>query len=179
MAIWSRKFILSSIAPLLLIGCAAGLRKTDDATAIGSERNPVRVVALEVTGSADSMHSADWEVFKALWRNTMKSDLSLLGRPFAVEEADTRTSMGPETLVVVDIENYRHRSSVAWYGLGAMSANAFVQGRVSVRDLRTGEARPVLEFDTLSNKWQSATYATTNDQVNAICREIIASLSKG
>jgi hypothetical protein len=64
------------------------------------------------------------------------------------------------------------------YGFGVMTGNAFVQARVSFRDLKTGDSWGERSYDTSSTAWQGVFSAMTDKQVRAICKEIVADLSK-
>jgi len=159
-------------------GCAASVKKADNAAPIKVGSDATKMLILNMTGSKDSTESTDWEPSKGLWRQALKEDAAAIGAPFSVQEGEPKSTGNPGTLLVVDVADFRYLSTGARYGFGVMTGNAFVNARVSFRDLKTGQSRGEQNYDTSSTAWQGAFSAMTEKQVRAICKEIIADLSK-
>jgi hypothetical protein len=58
-----------------------------------------------------------------------------------------------------------------------MTGNAFVNAKVSFRDLNTGQVWGERHYDTSSTAWQGVFSAMTDKQVKAIGKEIVTTLS--
>lgn len=174
-----RKYAAWALVGLLLGGCAVTVKKDNPSTAgirVGSDA--AKSLVLNMTGSKDSTESTDWEPFKGIWRQAMKEETAAIGAGFAAQEGDPKSTGEPGTLLVVDVADFRLLSAAARYGLGIMIGNAFVVARVSFRDLKTGETWGEQNYDTTSTAWQGIFSPMTEKQVRAICKQIVADLSK-
>jgi hypothetical protein len=173
----NKKYVLLIIAAFALGGCAASVKKGDNAAPIKVGTDASKMLVLNMTGSKDSTTSSDWEPFKGLWRQALKEDMTAIGAPFSAQEGEPKSIGEPGTLLVVDIDDFRYLSAGMRYGFGVMTGNAFVNARVSFRDLKTGEVWGEQKFDTSSTAWQGIFSAMTEKQVRAICKEIVGNLS--
>jgi hypothetical protein len=173
----NRKYFLLIIAAFALGGCAASVKKGDNAAPIKVGTDASKMLVLNMTGSKDSTTSGDWEPFKGLWRQALKEDMAAIGTPFSAQEGEPRSTGEPGTLLVVDIADFRYLSTGMRYGFGVMTGNAFVNASVSFRDLKTGEVWGEQKYDTSSTAWQGIFSAMTDKQVRAICKEIIGNLA--
>jgi hypothetical protein len=173
----NKKYFLLIIAVFSLGGCAAGVKKGDNAVPIKVGTDASKMLVLNMTGSKDSTTSKDWEPFMGLWRQALKEDMASMGAPFSAQEGEPKSTGEPGTLLVVDITDFRYLSAGARYGFGIMTGNAFVNARVSFRDLKTGEVWGEQKYDTSSTAWQGVFSAMTDKQVRAICKEIVGNLA--
>ncbi len=173
-----RKYLLLAIVSVALTGCAAHLKKGDKTTTVKVGDDATKMLVLNMIGGRDATDSTDWEPFKGLWRQALKEDATALGAPFVPQEGEPRSTGEPGTLLVVDVADFRFLTASARYGLGIMIGNAFVQAKVSFRDLKTGEVWGEQSYDTSSTAWEGIFSAMTDKQVRAICKEITAELSK-
>jgi hypothetical protein len=173
-----QKYALMAIAGIALCGCAATVKRDDASASIKVGSDAAKSVVLNMTGSADSTESKDWEPFKGLWRQALKEETAAMGASFTAQEGDAKSTGEPGTLLVVDIADYRYLSTGMRYGFGVMTGNAYVIARVSFRDLKTGESWGERNYDTSSTAWQGIFSAMTDKQVHAICKQIVADLSQ-
>ena len=173
-----RTYILLAMVGIALTGCAATVKKADNATPVKVGAGATKMLVLNMTGSKDSTESTDWEPFKGLWRQALKEDAVTLGAPFSAQEGEPQSTGQAGTLIVVDVADFRYLSTGMRYGFGIMTGNAYVQAKVSFRDLKTGETWDERHYDTTSTAWQGIFSAMTEKQVRAICKEIVADLSK-
>jgi len=102
-----------------------------------------------------------------------KEDATALGAPFVPQEGEPRSTGEPGTLLVVDVADFRFLTASARYGLGIMIGNAFVQAKVSFRDLKTGEVWGEQSYDTSSTAWEGIFSAMTDKQVRAFVRRLL------
>jgi hypothetical protein len=92
-------------------------------------------------------------------------------------EGEPKATGEPGTLLVVDVADFRLLTASARVGLGVMTGNAYVQAKVSFRDLKTGDTWGEQKYDTTSTAWQGVFSPMTEKQVRAICKEITSELT--
>jgi hypothetical protein len=173
----NKKCILVALAAIALGGCAASVKKGDNAAPVKVGADASKRLILNMTGSKDSTTSSDWEPFKGLWRQALQEDMAANGAPFSAQEGEPKSTGEPGTLLVVDIVDFRYLTAAVRFGFGVMTGNAFVNARVSFRDLKTGEVWGEQRYDTSSTAWEGIFSAMTEKQVRAICKEIVGNLS--
>ncbi|HEX3374787.1 MAG TPA: hypothetical protein VHS13_11310 [Edaphobacter sp.] len=166
-------FVLS----VLLVGCAATVKKTGDAAPIKVGASATKSIVLSMTGDKDATDSKDWEPFKGLWREAMKEEAAGIGATFTALDGEPKPTGTDGTLLAVNIADFRLVSAGARYGFGVMTGNAFVNAQVAFRDLNTGEVWGERHYDTSSTAWQGVFSPMTDKQVRAICKEIATTLS--
>jgi hypothetical protein len=173
-----RKYVVLAIVGFALGGCAASVKKAESSAPFKVGANAGSALVLNMTGSKDSTDSSDWEPFKGLWRQAFKEDTAATGASFASQEGEPKPTGEAGTLLVIDVADFRYLSAGMRYGFGIMTGNAFVNARVSFRDLKTGEVWGEREYDTTSTAWEGVFSAMTEKQVRAICKDIVTELSK-
>ena len=171
------KITIALMLTALLGGCAATVKKSDDAKPVKVGANATRAIVLNMTGGRDATDSKDWEAFKGIWREALQEEASAAGSTFAAQEGAAKPTGAPGTLLAVNVADFRYISTGARVGLGIMTGNAFVNAEVSFRDLNTGEVWGERHYDTSSSAWQGVFAPMTDKQVHAICKEIVATLS--
>jgi hypothetical protein len=62
--------------------------------------------------------------------------------------------------------------------LGVMTGNAYINARVTFRDLKSGDVRTSETYDTKSSAWGGVFAAMTTKQVDAMCHEIVAEIAR-
>jgi hypothetical protein len=162
---------------LLLTGCAANVRRSSDGHApLAIPGASTKRIVMNVTGSDISTSSTDWEQFKGEWWAAMKAVTSEVGLSYSArDEAPIRHSESG-TLVVVYIDDYRYLSPGARYGFGIMTGNAYIESKVSFRDLQTGEPYGERSYNTSSTAWEGVFSAMTEKQVRAVCEAIVGEI---
>ena len=81
-------FVLS----VLLVGCAATVKKTGEAAPIKVGASATKSIVLSITGDKDATDSKDWEPFKGLWREAMKEEADGIGASFTAEDGAPSTT---------------------------------------------------------------------------------------
>ena len=176
MGIVSRICIAMTLT-VLLGGCAATVKKSDDVKPLKVGANATRTIVLNMVGEKDATDSKDWEPFKGIWREALQEEASAVGATVSAQEGGPKPTGTPGTLLAVDVVDFRYVSTGARIGFGMMTGNAFVNAQVSFRDLNTGEVWGERHYDTTSSAWQGVFAPMTDKQVHAICKEIVATLS--
>jgi hypothetical protein len=105
-------FVLS----VLLVGCAATVKKTGDAAPIKVGASATKSIVLSMTGDKDATDSKDWEPFKGLWREAMKEEAAGIGATFTALDGEPKPTGTPGTLLAVNIADFRLVSAGARYG---------------------------------------------------------------
>ncbi len=154
---------LAVILTALLGGCAATVKKADDAAPLKVGPDATKSIVLTLKGEKDATDDKDWESFKEIWREAMREEVAGIGATFTAQEGEPKPSGASGTLLAV--------------GLGIMTGNAFVNADVSFRDLSTGQVWGERHYDTTSSAWQGVFAPMTDKQVHAICKEIVSTLS--
>jgi hypothetical protein len=168
---------IAMMLTVLLGGCAATVKKSDDVKPVRVGANATKAIVLNMVGEKDATDSKDWESFKGVWRDALQEEASPLGVTVSAQEGQPKPTGAPGTLLAVDVVDFRYVSTGARIGFGIMTGNAFVNAQVSFRDLNTGEVWGERHYDTASSAWQGVFAPMTDKQVHAICKEIVATLS--
>lgn len=172
-----RQIVITTLCTALLGGCAATVKKSDDAIPVKVGASATKAIVLNMTGSKDATDSKDWEPFKGVWREAMQEEATAIGAAFSGQDGEPKPTGAPGTLLAVDIVDFRFLSTGARIAFGSMTGNAFVNAQVSYRDLGTGQVWGERHYDTSSSFWQGVAAPMTEKQVHAICKEIVATLS--
>ena len=169
------RHILTLSALLLLSGgCASTVQKSDESTPLAAAAaTSGKSIVLNMTGSTQATTAKDWSDFKGLWREPCAHESATLGDSFSVQEGDARPTGDAGTLVVVDVADYRYISTGARIMLGVMTGNAYINAKVSFRDLADGTVRSTKTYDTTSSAWGGVFSGMTTKQVAAMCHEIV------
>jgi hypothetical protein len=162
---------------VLLGGCAATVKKSDDVKPMKVGANATKSIVLNMTGGKDATDSKDWGSFKGVWRDALQEEAGAVGATVSTQEGEAKPTGAPGTLLAVNVADFRYVSTGARIGFGIMTGNAFVNAQVSFRDLNTGEVWGERHYDTASSAWQGVFAPMTDKQVHAICKEIVATLS--
>lgn len=168
---------LAMALTVMLGGCAATVKKGNDAAPVKIGANATKSIVLSMTGGKDATDSKDWEPFKGLWREALKEEATAAGATFAAQEGEPKPTGEAGTLLAVNVTDFRYLSTGARVAFGIMTGNAFVDANVSFRDLSTGEVWGERHYDTTSSTWQGVFSPMTDKQVHAICKEIVSTLS--
>lgn len=163
------------ILVLALVGCASTVQKSNESPAapVGTTTGAGKALVLDVTGSAVSTSAKDWNDFRALWPEACSQEATAVGAAFSLPDAVGSSTKSDGTLVVVDVEDYRYVSTGARIAFGVMTGNAFINAKVTFRDLKSGEVRATKSYDTTSTAWQGVFSGMTTKQVRAMCHEIV------
>ncbi len=78
--------------------------------------------------------------------------------------------------IKINVSNFRYITPGARYGAGIMVGNAWVNSSADFTDLKTGQLLGTRTYDTSSSAWEGVMSAMTQEQVEAIARQIIADI---
>ena len=173
------KRILALLAVgLALAGCASTVQKSDQSTPVSVGAAAGKSIVLNMTGSTVATTAEDWNDFKGLWREACRKDAAAAGAVFSMQEGEPKPTGDSGTLVVVDVADYRYISTGARIMLGVMTGNAYINARVTFRDLKSGDVRTSATYDTKSSAWGGVFAAMTTKQVSAMCHEIVGETAR-
>ncbi len=113
------------------------------------------------------MTAKDWNDFKGLWREACIQQSTGVGAVFTMQEGEPKPTGDAGTLVVVDVVDYHHRSTGARIMFGVMTGNAYINAKVTFRDLKSGDLRGSKAYDTKSS---ARSRANPEDRVVTIRR---------
>jgi hypothetical protein len=165
----------------LLGGCAAQLQTQNTPTAgqRTADSNIVvppasaRTIVLRMNGSSVATTASDWPRVQTEWREAMQ-DASKDADSTLVDETVKRSSTrGAGTVVDVYVEDFHFVAPGARYTLGIMTGNAFIQARVTFRDLQSGKVFGERNYNTSSSAWQGIFAPTSDKQARAIAADIV------
>jgi hypothetical protein len=159
-------------------GCASTVQKSDQSAPIPVGAEAGKSIVLNMTGSTVSTTAEDWNEFKGLWGDACRQETVAVGAVFLMQEGDAKPTGDAGTLVVVDVADYRYISTGARIMLGVMTGNAYINARVTFRDLKSGEVRASETYDTKSSAWGGVFAAMTTKQVRAMCHEIVGEIAR-
>jgi hypothetical protein len=159
-------------------GCASTVQKSDQSAPIPVGAEAGKSIVLNMTGSTVSTTAEDWNEFKGLWGDACRQETVAVGAAFSMQEGDAKPTGDAGTLVVVDVADYRYISTGARIMLGVMTGNAYINARVTFRDLKSGEVRASETYDTKSSAWGGVFAAMTTKQVRAMCHEIVGEIAR-
>jgi hypothetical protein len=170
---------------VLLSGCAANLQtqntaSTPDKTTQSSIVVPpssTHTIVLRMNGSTVATSASDWPRVQTEWREAMEGASQDASSSF-VDETIKRTSpRGAGTVVDVFVEDFHFVAPGARYTLGIMTGNAFIQARVTFRDLQSGKAFGERSYNTSSSAWQGIFAPTSDKQARAIAADIVKQIN--
>ena len=174
------------VAGLMLAGCASTPPKSASTAPAPGATTPVelasksirvpvesaRKVALTMTGSKAAVEAKDWAGFKEEWRATFADHAKDAGIAFVWQEGPTRSAGDAGTLVSVYVNDYRQVGIGARIFLGIMTGNAYIDAKVSLSNLSSGELFGDQVYNTSSSAWAGVFAKMTPQQVDAIASEV-------
>ena len=174
-----RGVLLFAIAAMLA-GCAATIKRDGPAQAL--TRLPVTATSrlvLNVDGSKESVGSSDWGGFKQEWQENFLEQARLAGIPFEMQDGAARPTGQPGTLLSVYVTDYRFIRPGTRYAVGILAGNAYIESKLTFRDLQSGATLGTQAANTSSSAWEGVFSAMTNRQVEAIAADVMKQLKAG
>jgi len=172
------QLILVSLVVMAAAGCASTVQKSGEGATVVVGAGAGTSIVLNMTGSTDSTTAKDWNDFKGLWRDACKQESAATGAAFLMQEGDPKPTGEPGTLVVVDVVDYHYVSTGARIAFGIMTGNAYINAKVTFRDLQTGDVRATKSYDTKSSAWQGVFAGMTTKQVQAMCHDLVGAIEQ-
>ena len=168
---------------LFFAGCAATVQPGSESRNNSVQQTSIRVpeessknIVLNVTGSSISTATSDWPRLQQEWHDAMGGAASDAKATFADESGKPDALGSTGTLVDVYINDFHFVSPGARYAFGIMTGNAFMDARVTFRDLRTGKTYGERYYNTSSSAWQGIFAAVTDKQTRAMAKQIVSQI---
>ena len=163
-----------AVAISLLSGCAASVKSG------GSPMLPIQATAkqnlrVNFEGNSKVQQNEDWPLLKQEWKEALHAEASAEGYRLAESQLlslDGKDGVG----IKINVSNFRYITPGARYGAGMMVGNAWVNSSADFLDLKTGRLIGTRTYDTSSSAWEGVMSAMTQEQVEAIARQIIADI---
>ncbi|CAE6906217.1 conserved exported protein of unknown function [Pseudomonas marincola] len=158
---------------LLMTGCAATVKKGQEASvALPDDARSNLVVNFQ--GTDRVLAHPDWGRLKTEWRGAMQSEASTAGYRVTEQAGTPRAEGKPGVLIVIDVSNFRYLTAGTRYAVGIMSGNAWIESKVNYSSLLTGANYGSRTYNTSSTAWEGVFSAMTEEQIQAISKEIVA-----
>jgi hypothetical protein len=166
---------------VLFGGCAATLQ-TQNATSSGDKTADTSIVVpaasthtivLRMNGSTVATTASDWPRVQTEWREALQDATTEASSTFVDETVKKTGKRGPGTVVDVYVDDFHFVAPGARYTLGIMTGNAFIQARVTFRDLQSGRVFGERNYNTSSSAWQGIFAPTSDKQARAIAADIV------
>lgn len=175
---------LAGIA-ILLSGCAATLQTQDAASPTAKTTQPgvvvpaasTHTIVLRMNGSSVATSASDWPRVQTEWREAMEGASTDVRSTFFDETVKSTARQGAGTVVEVYVEDFHFVAPGARYTLGIMTGNAFMQARVTFRDLQSGRVFGERNYNTSSSAWQGIFAPTSDKQARAIAADIVKQIN--
>ncbi|WP_156924631.1 hypothetical protein [Burkholderia sp. WSM2230] len=179
------QILIVSASTVLFGGCAATLQTQDHASSgeITSETRiavppaSAHTVVLRMTGSKVATGSSDWPRVQTEWREAMAGASNPAGLSFIDETAGSEIRSGAGTIVDVYVDDYHFVSQGARIAFGIMTGNAFMQAKVTFRDVQSGQVFGERSYNTKSSAWQGIFAPTTDRQTRAIVADVVKQIN--
>ena len=163
-----------AVAISLLSGCAASVKSG------GSPMLPIQATAkqnlrVNFEGNSKVQQNEDWPLLKQEWKEALHAEASAEGYRLAESQLlslDGKDGVG----IKINVSNFRYITPGARYGAGIMVGNAWVNSSADFTDLKTGQLLGTRTYDTSSSAWEGVMSAMTEEQVQAIAKQIISDI---
>lgn len=177
--------LLLTGSTILFGGCAASLQtqstapadqKTAD-TRIVVPPASTHTIVLRMSGSSVATTASDWPRVQTEWREAMQGASQEANSAFVDETVKRTQQRGGGTVVDVYVEDFHFVAPGARYTLGIMTGNAFIQARVTFRDLQSGRVFGERSYNTSSSAWQGIFAPTSDKQARAVAADIVQQIN--
>jgi hypothetical protein len=169
---------------IFFAGCAATIQPGGESKNSSAQQTSIRVpdessknIVLNVTGSSIATSGSDWPRLQQEWREAMGGAATDANATFADESGKPDALGSTGTLVDVYINDFHFVSPGARYAFGIMTGNAFIDARVTFRDLRTGKTYGERYYNTSSSAWQGIFAPVTYKQTRAMADQIVSQIN--
>ena len=169
-----RALIAASLLALLA-GCAATVKKGEGpelALPMESRSN----LAVNFQGTDRVLAHPDWSRFQGVWRSALQAESAAAGYRLIERSSQQTSKYDDAVLLDVYVSNFRYLTKGQRYGLGVMVGNAWVESRVAFVDMKSGQAYGSRTYNTSSSAWEGVLSAMTDEQLQAISKEIVAEI---
>jgi hypothetical protein len=163
---------------VLLAGCAATVKRPSSDVAMAPPPSASSKLVLNVSGTKSSVDSRDWTAFKQEWQENFLEQATIAGVPFEMQDGVPRAMGEDGTLLLVYVEDYRFLRPGTRYAIGVLGGNAYIESKLTFRNLKTGEVLGTRTANTSSSAWQGVFSAMTNKQVEAIAVDVFNEIKK-
>ena len=163
-----------AVAISLLSGCAASVKSGGTPT-LPIQEAAKRNLQVSYQGNSKVLQNEDWPLLKQDWHEALRAEASCAG--YCLAETRTIGPVGKDGVgIQVNVTNFRYLTPGARYGAGVMVGNAWINSSADFTDLKTGQLIGTRTYDTSSSAWEGVMSAMTEEQVQAIAKQIISDI---
>ena len=163
-----------AVAISLLSGCAASVKSGGTPT-LPIQEAAKRNLQVSYQGNSKVLQNEDWPLLKQDWHEALRAEASSAG--YSLAETRTIGPVGKDGVgIQVNVTNFRYLTPGARYGAGVMVGNAWINSSADFTDLKTGQLIGTRTYDTSSSAWEGVMSAMTEEQVQAIAKQIISDI---
>ena len=158
----------------MLSGCAASV-KSGGTEALAIQDSAKRNLVLNLQGTSKVQQNEDWPQLKQEWKEALQYEATQAG--YRLSDAQASSPSGQDGVgIKVNVTNFRYLTPGSRYGAGVMVGNAWINSSADFTDLKTGQLIGTRTYDTSSSAWEGVMSAMTQEQVEAIAKQIISDI---
>ena len=163
-----------ALAISMLSGCAASV-KSGGTQALTIQDSAKRNLVLSLQGTSKVQQNEDWPQLKQEWKEALQDEAAQAG--YRLSEGQASSPSGQDGVgIKVNVTNFRYLTPGSRYGAGVMVGNAWINSSADFTDLKTGQLIGTRTYDTTSSAWEGVMSAMTQEQVEAIAKQIISDI---
>lgn len=163
-----------AVAVSMLAGCAASV-KTGGSSSLAIQESAKQNLVVNFRGNDKVQQNHDWPTLKRDWSDALQVEAQRAG--YKISEAkELQPSAGDGVGIAINVTNFRYLTTGARYGAGVMVGNAWVNSSADFSDLSSGKLLGTRTYDTSSSAWEGVMSAMTQEQVQAIAKQIISDI---
>lgn len=160
------------MAVSMLAGCAASV-KTGGSSSLAIQESAKQNLVVNFRGNEKVQQNHDWPTLKRDWSDALQVEAQRAG--YKISEAK-ELQPGDGVGIAINVTNFRYLTTGARYGAGVMVGNAWVNSSADFSDLSSGKLLGTRTYDTSSSAWEGVMSAMTQEQVQAIAKQIISDI---
>lgn len=158
----------------MLAGCAASV-KTGGSESLAIHESAKQNLVVNFKGNDKVQQNHDWPTLKRDWSDALQVEALRAG--YKISEAQgLQLGSGDGVGIAINVTNFRYLTPGARYSAGIMVGNAWVNSSAEFSDLDSGKLIGTRTYDTSSSAWEGIASAMTQEQVQAIARQIISDI---
>ena len=163
-----------ALAISMLGGCAASVKSGGTETLAIQESAKGNLI-LDLQGNTAVQQNKDWPRLRDEWTDALHFEATQAG--YYLTEIQPFGPNGKDGVgIKVNVTNFRYLTPGARYGAGVMVGNAWINSSADFTDLKSGQLIGSRTYDTSSSAWEGVMSATTQEQVEAIAKQIIGDI---
>lgn len=164
------------VAISMLGGCAATVKSSGTDT-LAIREAAKRNIILELQGNTRVEQNKDWPRLKEEWSQALHVEATQAG--YGLAEPQPMNPVEKDGIgLKINVTNFRYLTPGARYSAGVMVGNAWINSSADFTDLKSGQLIGSRTYDTSSSAWEGVMSAMTEEQVQAIARQIISDIKR-